>query len=196
VAVMRRFWLLCVLSMIVVVLSVSGCASGGGIFSGRPTATPIPDTFENNGYACFHVTSHATLHIVAGAETPERCWSSSCTLVLEERHDFTIDQVSRTIQLTWYVVARENITIYDFGARGGCTADCSGLPTWEAEFDNLEDGEYVVKIGDRAVGAIAVPYEHGSQQACFDSTHTFAPTPTTRSMSQSPLSTPAAAGSK
>ena len=193
---MRHRWSLWVLSTMGVVLAASACASGRGILSGRPTATPIPYTFDNNGQACFDSTSPATLNIVAGAEIPERCWSSSCTLVLEASHVFTIDQASRTIQLTWYVVARENITIFDFGARGECTADCGGLPTWSAEIDNLQVGEYVVKIGERTVGTIEVPYEHGSQQTCFDSTHTFAPTPTIRSMSQSPLSTPAAAGSK
>lgn len=155
-----------------------------GCYAGYTNPTPTPIALDNVGTTCFYAHSISGLRIEAGAEHPDICMSSSCKVVLEQNHDFIVNQEKRTIQLTWHVIAQEQFIVE--GAHIGCSADCARLENWAMETENLTEGEYTVWIGDSAVGTIQVPLQEPS--ICFDSYKNFQ-RPSTE-YAPSPLATP------
>jgi hypothetical protein len=105
---------------------------------------------ENEGEVCF--TGCPQCQELRAHFRPEGCFSSSCTRILEQFGEVTVDQSAFAIRFhTRFILDRR------LPGQFGCTGDCGGGRSVEFDLGFLERGRYSVWLGDSKVGDLNVP---------------------------------------
>jgi hypothetical protein len=117
---------------------------------------------ENAGQICFREFDPST-HELRGAFRPKGCFSSSCTLPLEQKAEVQLDDRQFAIRFTTRFVLKDTAIR---APEAACTADCQGGGTANFKISSVKDGNYTIWLGDRKLGNLEVP-PNLSQDICF-----------------------------
>ena len=133
-----------------------------------PVTHTDPIHIENTGEVCFE-NMHNSLQI-RGYVRPAGCYSSHCTIPLEQSLTVQLDLETHRIQFNMRFVLSVD--------RTKCwTGDCGGAEQVRFDLGDIPEGKYSVWLGTKRLGSIQVPTDSSNDRICFDSQT--GPTPTT-----------------
>lgn len=142
-------------------------------------ATPYPaeaTVIADEGFICFYPTPDSSFNVQLSAAG---CYASHCTIVYGRTGDMEVDLETNTIQFYSRFVVQSARTVWGpQGAQCGCAADCGGAGDLRFDTPRLPDGVYRVRLGDRQIGELTVPYF--GLDSCLESWATATPIPPTR----------------
>jgi hypothetical protein len=139
---------------------------------------------ENRGTIYFDNLENSTT--LRAHASPEGCFSSSCTLPLEQSGNVKIDPQSFTLHFETRFVLRQQL-------RGVCTADCGGGGSVAFEIGEVEPGVYTVWLGSKRLGQLQIPFQPAMQpylEFSTEATATPLPSPTVRAAPTEPRAYP------
>lgn len=162
------FWLF------LLIIWISACATVPPA-TPTPSATSVPDAtptlpdsttiIENAGQICFRAFDNSTKEL-RGVFSPTGCFSSSCTLPLEQRVDVKLDDSQFAIRFTTRFVLKD--TTVRVPEPRTCTADCNGGGTIDFKISGVKGGNYSVWLGNRELGSLEIPPKFPSAEGiCF-----------------------------
>jgi hypothetical protein len=120
--------------------------------------TPEPArhiTMDDEGRVCFFQYEGVPQVQIS----TEPCFASYCTEVLERTGDMEIDKDNSVIQLHSLFVVRDLRESMSPDNPKECADDCGGAGSTQVEVEDIGDGEYIVKLGDRVIGSVEFPIQ-------------------------------------
>ncbi len=151
--------------------SITACSRSS---SDLPKLPPLPSgalVIENEGKVCFEIYENSTE--IQASLLPKGCYSSSCTSIVQQVGNMSVDQDRYRLQFqSRFVVNRTAL-------ERRCTADCGGGGSITFRSGMVEKGMYTVWLGRTRVGELILPFTISSEQTqCFDTEHPATPIPT------------------